>query len=68
MQIFLDAELPNLLEDIPLVFRINDWFQHDSAPPHFSRRAREILDQQYPDRWIGRGHVVHETGLHGPPI
>jgi hypothetical protein len=51
----LDAELPNLLEDIPLVFRINDWFQHDSAPPHFSRRAREILDQQYPDRWIGRG-------------
>jgi hypothetical protein len=22
---------------------------------HFSRRAREILDQQYPDRWIGRG-------------
>jgi hypothetical protein len=44
-----------LLEDIPLVFRINDWFQHDGAPPHFGRRAREILDQQYPDRWIGRG-------------
>jgi hypothetical protein len=38
----LDAELPNLLEDIPLVFRINVWFQHDSAPPHFSR-------------WIGCG-------------
>jgi hypothetical protein len=54
---FLDAELPNLLEDIPLVFRINDWFQHDGAPPHFSRRAREILD--HPDRWIVRG---------GPPI
>jgi hypothetical protein len=51
----LDAELPNLLEDISLVFRINDWFQHDGTPPHFSRRAREILDQQYPDRWIGRG-------------
>jgi hypothetical protein len=30
---FLDAELPNLLEDIPLVFHINDWFQHDGAPP-----------------------------------
>jgi hypothetical protein len=38
-----------------LVYRINDWFQHDAAAPHFSRNVREILDNQYPQRWIGRG-------------
>jgi hypothetical protein len=54
-------ELLHLLDDIlvPLVFRVNDWFHHDGAPPHFSRQAREILDQQSPDRWIGRGGPRH---------
>lgn len=52
-------ELPLLLDDIPLVFRVNDWFQHDGAPPHFSREVRGILDQQYPNRWIGRGGPRH---------
>jgi hypothetical protein len=46
-------ELPHLLDDIPLVFRVNDWFQHEGAPPHFSQEVRGILDQQYPDRCVG---------------
>jgi hypothetical protein len=33
---FLNTELPNLLEDMPLLFYANGWFQHDGAPPHFS--------------------------------
>jgi hypothetical protein len=43
---FLNMELLHLLDDIlvPLVFRVNDWFHHEGAPPHFSRQAREILD------------------------
>jgi hypothetical protein len=52
-------ELPHLLDDIPLVFPVNDWFHHDGAPPHFNQQAREILDQQYPDPWIGRGGPRH---------
>jgi hypothetical protein len=44
---------------VPLAYRINDWFQHDGAPPHFSRNVREILDNQYPQRWIGRGGPHH---------
>jgi hypothetical protein len=48
-----------LLEDIPLLFCANGWFQHDGPPPHFSRQDREILDQQYPYRWIGRGGPRH---------
>jgi hypothetical protein len=54
-------ELLHLLDDIlvPLVFRVNDWFHHDGAPPHFSWQAREILDQQFPERWMGRGGSRH---------
>jgi hypothetical protein len=52
-------EFKHLLDDTPLVFRVNDWFQHNGAPPHFSREVRGILDQQYPDRWIGRGGPRH---------
>lgn len=40
---------------MPLVYRVNEWLQHDGAPPHFSRDVRRILDGQYPGRWIGRG-------------
>ena len=31
------------------------WFHHDGAPPHFSRRVRKLLNQQFPEKWIGRG-------------
>jgi hypothetical protein len=50
---FIGTELPDLLEIVPLAYRINDWFQH------FSRNVREILDNQYPQRWIGRGGPHH---------
>ncbi|CAH1372602.1 unnamed protein product, partial [Tenebrio molitor] len=51
------TELADLI--VPLAYRINDWFQQDGAPPHFSRNVREILDNQYPQRWIGRGGPHH---------
>ncbi|XP_036149084.1 uncharacterized protein LOC118647750 [Monomorium pharaonis] len=50
--------LPPLLEDIPLHVRGNMIFQHDGAPAHFSRRVREILDDRYPNRWMGRGGPI----------
>lgn len=31
-----------------------EWFQHDGAPPHFSRAARDVLNEHLPGRWIGR--------------
>jgi hypothetical protein len=49
----IGTELPDLLQIVPLAYRINDWFQH------FSRNVREILDNQYPQRWIGRGGPHH---------
>lgn len=51
--------LPILLEDVPLRMRETMIFQHDGAPAHFSRQAREILNTYFPDRWIGRGGPIN---------
>ena len=52
---FLEEELPQLLEDVPLNKRGHMYFQHDRAPPHFSREVRNFLNYHFPGRWIGRG-------------
>ena len=31
---------------------------HDGAPPHFSRVARQFLNQHFADKWIGRGGPI----------
>jgi len=31
------------------------YFQHDRAPPHFSRKVRNFLNYRSPGRWIRRG-------------
>ncbi|XP_076305614.1 uncharacterized protein LOC143222676 [Tachypleus tridentatus] len=30
------------------------YFQHDGAPPHYHRNVRAYLDENLPNRWIGR--------------
>lgn len=55
---FLRDELPRLIEDLPLAIRQQLWFQQDGAPAHKSRIARVVLDQSFPDRWIGIGGAV----------
>lgn len=52
---FLQEELPQLLENVPLRLRQNLYFQHDGAPPHFSRAVSAYLNHQFPGHWIGRG-------------
>jgi len=34
------------------------YFQHDGAPPHYTCRVREFLNQSFPNRWLGRGGPV----------
>jgi len=34
------------------------YFQHDGAPPHYTRRVREYLNASFPNRWLGRGGPV----------
>lgn len=54
---FLENDLPNLLEDIPLDVRASMWYQHDGCPSHYSQRVRDFLNIIYPNRWIGRGSL-----------
>src|SRR3978361_769173 len=51
---FLDVELPQLLEDVPLNVRQNQWFQYDGAPAYSTDPVTYWLNENYPDRWIGR--------------
>ncbi|XP_071576602.1 uncharacterized protein, partial [Temnothorax nylanderi] len=56
---FLQTDLLDLIEKLPLDQRRQMFFQHDGAPAHASLRARRVLDASYPDRWIGRGGPVN---------
>jgi hypothetical protein len=54
---FLQNELPEQLEGVPLATRIAVYsFQHYGAPPHYTRLVMEHLNDTFPNRWIGRGH------------
>lgn len=56
---FLSEDLPELLDDVPVLLRRNMWFQHDGAPPHSTRNVRTILNRRHPNMWIGRGGPVN---------
>lgn len=36
----------------------NIWFQQDGAPPHYSKLARDCVQEMFGDQWIGRGGPV----------
>lgn len=54
----------NMLETfaLPRVVQLTDgagdqpslWWQQDGAPPHYSRAVRAWLDNNFPNKWIGR--------------
>lgn len=48
----------NVLEDMPLEERRNLYFQQDGAPPHYAVSVRNWLNQNFNNRWIGRGGPV----------
>jgi hypothetical protein len=52
----LDAELAAPLKSffMSLNQRYQLWLQHDGAPPYYSVLAREELQMQFGENWIGR--------------
>lgn len=56
---FLNNNLPELLEDIPLNIRQRLIFQQDGAPPHNARCVQRHLNENFPGRWIGRGGPIN---------
>lgn len=56
---FLNENLPlPLLDEVPLASRLNCWFQHDGAPAHYGIQVRNLLNELFPERWIGRGGPI----------
>lgn len=42
-------------------------FQQDGAPPHFALAVRQLLDQTFPGRWMGRGSARQPAPIAWPP-
>ena len=56
---FLQNDLPEQLEDVPLDTRRHMYLQHDGATIHYTRMVIQHLNNTYPNRWIGRGSLIH---------
>jgi hypothetical protein len=50
---FLEDELPELLENVPLQTQWQMFYQHDRVPSHFSQVFRQYLNHKFPNWWIG---------------
>lgn len=55
---FLEDNLSDLLEDVPLNIRAGLIFQHDGAPPHYGRQVKSWLNTNFFNRWIGRNGPI----------
>lgn len=51
---FIENELSALLDELPLRYRQNMWFQQDACPAHTSIVARIQLNAKFPGKWIGK--------------
>lgn len=55
---FLQNDLENLLEDVPLAIRQRMFFMLDGAPCHYHVEVRDFLNAEFPERWIGREGAI----------
>lgn len=55
---FIRETLPVLLEDVPIQALNTMWYQQDGAPPHYAIAARNVVNERFQERWIGRGGPV----------
>lgn len=51
---FLRNELPDLLQSVPEAIRNGMWLQNDGCPAHYATAVRAHLNEEFPNRWIGR--------------
>lgn len=54
----LQSVIPELIEDIPVEYLNNLYYQHDGCPAHYERNVRNHLNSEFGDHWIGRGGPV----------
>lgn len=65
---FLQNSLDDLLANVPLAVRQDMWFQQDGHPAHTSRLARAVLNEKYPNRWIGLRGPLQEWSPRSPDL
>ncbi|XP_071578855.1 histone-lysine N-methyltransferase SETMAR-like, partial [Temnothorax nylanderi] len=64
---FLNNELVDLLDEVPLELRANMWFQQDGHPAHTARATRALLNEKFGNRWIGL-YGPHEWPPRSPDL
>lgn len=57
-KLFLENDLPLLLEEVNVNLRRHMVFQNDGAPCHYAAQVRNHLNETYPNRWIGRNGPI----------
>ena len=55
---FLQNVLLQLMKDVPLHVRMNMWMQYDGAPHHYALCSRQMMNESFDKKWIGRGSSV----------
>ena len=65
---FLRNHLEGLLVDIPQEVRQNMWFQQDGHPAHTAVETRALLNEMFPQRWIGLRGQVQEWSPRSPDL
>lgn len=54
----LRTVISELLEEVPLSMIHDMYYQHDGCPAHYANAVRAYLNNEFGDRWIGRGGPV----------
>ena len=65
---FLRRTLPILMEDLPLNLLQVMWYEHDGCLAHNAIVARNALNQQFTNRWIGRYSPVQRFPARSPDL
>ena len=60
--------LPVLMEDLPLNLHQVMWYKQDECPVHNVIVVRNALNQQFLNRWIGRGSPVQRFPARLPDL
>ena len=46
------------MEGVPLHVRMNMWMQHDGVPLHYALCSKQVMNEIFDEKWIGRGGPV----------
>lgn len=65
---FLQNEFTDVLDDLPLDYRYNIHLQLDGAPIHNAVAVRNWLNENFPNRWIGRNSPLIRWPPRSPDI